>query len=117
VRGDADPGDGLGVLTRASGFGSLLEHADTGSALGQVGRQRYPVWPAAYDDEVIPFILAHRFLPFGDATLPDLTLRDLGAASDSRTGVEETEPQRPANEKKLPPDHGLPVKSVPPYDI
>ena len=49
--------------------------------------------------------------------LPDLTLRDLGAASDSRTGVEETEPQRPANEKKLPPDHGLPVKSVLSYDM
>jgi hypothetical protein len=117
VRGDAYAGDGLRVLTRTSGFGSLLEHADTGSALGQVGRQRYPVWPTAYDDEVIPFILAHRFLPFGDATLPSLTLRDLGAASDSRTGAEETDTQHPERERQLPPDHGLSVKSVPLYVI
>jgi hypothetical protein len=49
--------------------------------------------------------------------LPDLTLRDLGATSASRTGAEETDTRRPESEKKLPPDHGLLVKSVPPYDM
>ncbi len=70
VGGDADAGDGLGVLTRASGLGPLLQHADAGSALPQICRQRDPVGSAAHDHEVIPFILAHRFLPFGAATCP-----------------------------------------------
>jgi hypothetical protein len=117
VGGEADSGYGLGVLTRASGFGPLLQHADAGSALSQICRQRDPVGSAAHDNEVIPFILAHRFLPFGDATLPDPALRDPRAASDSLTGAEETDTQRLASEEKLPLDHGFPVKSIPLYDI
>jgi hypothetical protein len=117
VGGEADPGYGLGVLTRASGLGSLFQHADAGSALTQICRQRYPVGPATHDNEVIPFILAHRFLPFGDATLPDPALRDPEAASDLLAGAEETDTQRLASEEKLPLDHGFPVKSIPLYDI
>jgi hypothetical protein len=117
VRGEADSRYGLGVLTRASGFGPFLQHADAGSALSQICRQRDPVGPAAHDNEVIPFILAHRFLPFGDAILPNPRLRHPSAASNSLTGAEETDTQRLASVKKLPLEHGLPVKSIPLYDI
>ena len=80
-------------------------------------RQRYAVGPAAHDNEVIPFILAHRFLPFGDATLSNPRLRDPRAAGNSFTGAEETDTQRLASEKKLPLEHGPPVKSIPLYDM